>query len=144
MATITFDVAAFRVAFPAFASETTFPDETLQGYFDSATCFISDCDYGVLRGDCRADALNLMTAHLAELATKINAGMGTGLVSSSTIDKISVTLTPPPFKSQFQWWLTLTGYGQRLYALLSRKAAGGLYVGGLPERSAFRKVRGIF
>lgn len=140
-AVILFDPAAFKVAFPAFASV---PDATLQAYFDAGTCYISDRDYGWLAGECRARALDLMTAHLAALSNMIAAGQMPGLETSATIDKISVTTTPPPLKNQWQWWLSLTPYGQQLLALLTARSVGGFYVGGLPERSAFRKVGGIF
>src|SRR6267154_2912 len=135
-----FDVAAFRLQFPQFASVIQFPNVTLQMYYDQATCYISDQNYGWLNGNCRFLALNLMTAHLAALSLKVNAGKVTGLVQTSTIDKISVGLTPPPLKSQWQWWMNLTSYGQQLFAMLQAKAVGGLYVGGLPERNAIRKV----
>jgi hypothetical protein len=66
-------------------------------------------------------------------------------VSGASVDKVSVTLTPPPVKSQWQWWMSLTPRGAQLLALLKSKAAGGLYVGGLPaERAAFRKAGGVF
>lgn len=146
MAVITFDVTAFRAAFPQFANLTKYPDARLQGYFDSASCIINNNDYGCgsLTGTCRVRALNLQTAHLAALADIIAGGQAPGLVNSATVDKVSVSLTPPPFKNQWQWWLSLTPYGAELLALLQAKAVGGFYVGGLPEISAFRKVGGIF
>ena len=144
MATIVFDVAAFRVAFPAFANDTTYPDATLQAYWDAACCYISPCDYGWLHGACRARALNLMTAHLAALSTMIANGQAVGVGQSATVGAVSVSMVPPPIKSGFQYWLAITPYGIQLWALLSAKAAGGLYVGGLPEKSAFRKVGGVF
>lgn len=142
--TITFDVSLFRSQFPAFANETSYPDATLQGYWDAGTCYISDQDYGALSGDCRTRALNLMTAHLTALSDKIASGENPSFEQSASIDKVSVTLTPPPIKSQFQWWLSITPYGSQLFALLQVKAVGGFYVGGLPENSAFRKVGGVY
>lgn len=137
----TFDAAAFKAAFPAFASVD---DLTLQGYWDAAVCYISPNNYGWLVDDCRLRALNLMTAHLARLAEIIATGQLPGLEQSASIDKISVTMTPPPVKNQFHWWLSLTPYGQQLLALLLARSAGGFYIGGLPERAAFRKVGGLF
>jgi hypothetical protein len=127
---ITFDIAAFRAAFPQFANAGTFPDLTLQGYWDVAIVYISDVNYGYLSGGARERCLNLLTAHLAALGVLIAAGQVPGLVSGSTVDKISVTLTPPPVKDQFMWWLSLTPYGQQLAALLSTWAVGGLYIRG--------------
>lgn len=140
-AVFTFDAAKFKAAFPAFAAVD---NNTLQGYWDSATCYVSPANYGWLSGDCRLRALNLMTAHLAKLAEIIATGQLPGLEQSATIDKISVTMTPPPLKNQFHWWLSLTPYGQQLLALLMARSAGGFYIGGLPERSAFRKVGGLY
>ena len=144
MSVIIFDPAAFRVQFPAFANITTFPDITLQAYFDAGTCYVSDQNYGRLTDACRVLALNLMTAHLTALSVIIAAGQTPALVQSSGIDKINVSLTPPPLKNQWQWWLSTTPYGAQLFALLTVRAAGGFYYGGLPERSAIRKVGGVF
>lgn len=143
-ATLVFDPEAFRLAFPAFADETKYPDDTLQLYWDEGTCYISDKDCGRLRGGCRQQALNLMVAHLATLSAMIAIGNNPGVITSSGIDKISVGIMPPPVRSQFQYWLSTTPYGSRLWALLNARSVGGFYVGGLPEKSAFRKVAGIF
>lgn len=139
-----FDVSAFRISYPAFSNTVTYPDATLQMNFDNATCYIANANYGWLNGDCRYLALTLMTAHLTALSDLIAAGQVPGLVQNATIDKITVGLTPPPLKNQWQWWLSLTPYGQQLYALLQSVSVGGLYIGGLPERAGFRKVGGIF
>jgi hypothetical protein len=85
-----------------------------------------------------------MTAHLAAISVLIAAGQIPGLVQNATIDKITVGLTPPPIPNQFQWWLNITPYGQQLLAMLQVNSVGGFYIGGLPERSAIRKVYGIF
>jgi hypothetical protein len=126
-ASFEFDVGGFRLAFPLF-TDPPYTDDTLQGYWDVAVLYISDVDYGYLNGAARYRALNLMTAHLAALSDIINGGQTPGQVQSSTIDKISVTLTPPPNKTQFNWWLNLTGYGQQLAALLATRAVGGLFI----------------
>ena len=142
---LTFDVTAFRLLFPAFADPTVYPDARLQMYWDMAISYISDvANYGWLQGLDRQLALNLLTAHLAAISDIILAGQVPNLMQTATIDKVSVGLTPPPIPNQWQWWLNQTGYGQQLLALLQAKSVGGFYVGGLPERSAFRKVGGIF
>lgn len=142
---ITFDVDLFRVQCSEFANDLLYPDVLLQGFWDMAISYISDVNYGYLRDASRVLALNYMTAHLAKLNLMITANPSgnTGLVQGAMIDKVSVTLTPPPLPNQFQWWLGLTPYGQMLLALLQVKSVGGMYVGGLPERAAFRKVGGI-
>jgi hypothetical protein len=144
LTTLTFDVALFREQFPAFSDVTTFPDAMLQMYWDMATCYISDCDYGWLNGTCRQLAINLMTAHLTALSVLIAAGTTPQLISSSTVDKITVTLKMPETPNQWRWWLNTTPYGMQLLALLSAQSVGGFYIGGLPELSGFRKVYGTF
>ena len=64
--------------------------------------------------------------------------------SLKIIDKVTVTNMPPPVKNGWQFWLATTPYGMQLWALLKRMAGAGLYIGGLPERRAFRKVFGTF
>jgi hypothetical protein len=145
----TFDVAAFRAAYPAFADPTAYPTTTLQAYWDTATLYIDSNDYpcAMLQGQARNKALNLMTAHLTFLSNVIakgNYSQVPGLIQSATIDKITVSLTPPPQVNQWQWWLNQTPYGQQLLALLQVNSVGGIYVGGLPEGRGFRKVYGIF
>lgn len=134
---IEFDVAGFRAAFPAFADVTAYPDAQLEGYFDVAAVYISTTDYGALTLLPRTRSLNLLTAHLAALGTIVASGNTPGFVQSATIDKISVTLTPPPGQSDFTWWLNGTPYGAQLAALLSMHAVGGFYV------SPYRNARGF-
>lgn len=142
-AVITFNVAEFRAMYPQFPDNEQYSDANLESYFETATCYISPANYGWLAGACRKKALYMMVAHLAALSAMIMAGNTPTLVQSSTIDKISVTLVPPPTPNQFSWWLQTTPYGMQLYALLQAKSVGGWYVGGLPETAAFRKVGGI-
>lgn len=143
---IIFDVAIFRQQFPAFSNETTFPDEMLQMYWDNATCYISaQGNYGWLQGDCRRLALNYMTAHLTALSIIIASGTVPYLAQSAGIDKVTVSLTPPPLKTQWQWWLNTTPYGAQLLSLLQARGVGGWYIGGCgyAELSAFRRSGGF-
>src|SRR5271166_3490333 len=104
MTNLVFDVTAFRAAFAAYANATLYPDATLQMYWDMATCYIDpNGNYGWLQGTCRQTALNLMTAHLVYTAGLIAAGQTSILVQTATIDKVSVGLTPPPVKTNWQW-----------------------------------------
>lgn len=147
MTVIVFDPTAFRAMFaPAFDSTAKYPDVLLQAHFDIATSIVTNQDNAcyALNGAARVQALNLLVAHITKIFDMINAGQTPGFETSATIDKISVTVQPPPQASQFMWWLSLTGYGQMLATMLSVAAVGGDYIGGLPERSAIRKVAGIF
>ena len=141
---ITFDVAAFRVKFPAFADPAKYPTPILEEYFKQATCIVSNANYGWLVNCCRSLALDLLVAHLATLFTAILAGTPAQIVTSATIDKVTVSIEPPPTKNQFDWWLSLSPYGAQLLALLQAQSMGGFYIGGNPELSAFRKVGGIY
>ncbi len=145
MTQVVFDDELFREQFPEFKDETVFPTSRLQMYWDMAICYIND------NTDCTnftvsqlTLAINLMTAHLTALSVLIAAGQSPIIVQGSTIDKITVTLVPPPVPNQWRWWLSTTPYGAQLLALLQVISAGGLYVGGLPEGQAFRKFAGIF
>lgn len=144
MATITFDPVKFRLQFPEFADSTKYTDVMLDMYFEMATCYVDDEDYGCLSGSCRELALNFMTAHLTKIGTDTTIGDDPAFVSSATVDKVSVTTKPPPEKDQYEWWMSLTSYGQQLLALLKAKSAGGCYIGGAPEQAAFRGVGGYF
>ena len=149
MAAITFDVAAFRASFPAFANATTYPTPVLQGYFTDATFFVTPDPavggmVGALTVEQQTRVLYLVTAHIAALAVLIAAGRTPQIKTAGSIDKISVTLMPPPVKNQWQFWLNTTPYGSQALALLNRLAVGGFYVGGLPETAGFRKVGGVF
>jgi hypothetical protein len=146
MAAIPFDVSTFRAMFPAFADDDKYSDQMLGMYYTQAGCYISNNDspYVYLNGDCLALALNLMTAHLAYLNTLVTNGSVPGLVISAAIDMISTTLQAPPEKSQWQWWLNLSAYGQQLLGILQIKGVGGMYIGGRPERAAFRGAYGVF
>ena len=141
---ITFDVAVFRAQFTAFADTTAYPDATLSAFFDTATCYISNEDKGRLTGDCRLRALNLMTAHLVFISDLVAAGGTPDFVTSSSVGSVSVTVQPPENKNQWQWWLSLTPYGQQLHALLGAVSVGGFLVGGRRERSSFRVAGGGF
>lgn len=142
-----FDVAAFRQAFAEYADPVQWPEAMIREAYANALCYVSPKGGTRIAGHCRSRAIDLMTAHLLWLQGQLlkGGGNGAGMVSSAGVDKVSVTLTPPPIKNQFQWWLSLSGRGQELLALLKSKAGGGLYVGGLPpEREAFRKAGGVF
>lgn len=143
-AVLTFDAAAFRAFYPQYSNVEAYPNATLQAYWDAATCFISARNCGDLTGDCRVKAIWLMMIHLMTIGSTVAAGDTPGQVQSATIDKVSVSLTPPPIPNQWQWWLGTTPYGAQLLALLQVKSAGGFYVGGAPEIMSIRKGGGIF
>ena len=142
---IPFDESLFRSSFPAYANVTSFPSGTLNLYWTWSTYYLSNIsNYGALRGTSRQLALNMMTAHLVAQNVIIGDGNTPYIVQGSTIDKISVTLEPPPIPNQWQWWLNTTPYGQQLLALLQANTAGGWSIGGTPQTSSFRNAGGGF
>lgn len=147
MAEHTFDVTTFRLLYPAFANPTTFPDNYLTAQFGQAKAYITPYDNEWTSGDLLQTALNLMTAHLTQINVILAANGVTptlGVLQSATIDKVTVSNVPPPIKNGWQYWLSTTPYGAQLWALLKTVAGAGPYLGGLPERAAFRKVGGYF
>lgn len=152
MAAHTFDPAAFRLLFPAFADTNKYPDTVLSGYFSWATIYVDKNDNCFLSGDALQMALNLMTAHIAYLMTQaggtaatggLGGGVG-GVLTAASIDKVSVTVAAPPTRDGWEYWLASSPYGQQLWAMLLGLSVGGVYIGGLPERRGFRKVYGTF
>ena len=144
---IALDLVAFRALFPQFADATKFPNVAIQMQFDLATSYVSADIYGDMSIPARTHALYLMTAHLLALGVIIATGNYTGqpgILVSSRVGDVQVQLQPPPQRGQWRYWLNLTPYGAQLVALLEMQSAGGFFVGGLPERAAFRKVGGIF
>jgi hypothetical protein len=146
----TWDYDKFVAKFPAFSDKDAWPPAYLESCWDLAAEFIStqECPCRNLRGDSLQTALDLMTAHLATLLGPANAtsedAAGGGLVTNASIGAVSVGMMQPPVSSMWGYWLAQSPYGQALLALLQIKGVGGFYVGGLPERSAFRKVGGVF
>lgn len=141
MGNVVFSPSEFKAEFPAFAGKS---DDTLTATFSTSTIYIANDTCSSLGMSGTKESLYLMTAHLLALGDIIAAGQTPGVEQSATIDKVSVTMQPPPNKNQFQWWLNTTPYGQRLLALLQMKSVGGHVVGGNPELDAFRKAYGVF
>ena len=134
---IVFDYDLFVLQVPMYANEQTYPESLIETYWDIATNYVSDLNVGWINGSTRQYAINLMAAHLIYLAGLIAIGQVPGLMQTATIDKVTVGLTPPPLKNQWQWWLSTTPYGQQLFALLQVQSVGGGYIGGSPVRSSF-------
>lgn len=146
MSVFTFDVTSFRLMFPVFEDQNRYPDVRLQMYWTMGTSYIDDnnVNWGAMKGADRLLALNLMTAHLTWLSVLVQEGQTPYVIQGSAIDKINITLTPPPIPNQYRWWLQTTSYGIDLLALLQAKSVGGFLIAGLPETAAFRRVGGVF
>lgn len=142
----TYNDEAFRNQFPQFENTTIFPPAQLEGWWDMGTSYIN-IDNGYpwqSRPKQLQLAADLMCAHLAASFSLINNGIPSVVVQGTTEGSVSVSLVPPVIKSAYGWWLATTPYGAQLRALLRTVANVGLYVGGLPEGSGFRKIGGVF
>jgi hypothetical protein len=142
---------AFRAQFAEFADPTAYPAITISNSYFTATAFINDVNSPcrTLRGNALVVAMNYLTAHLLYLSlTATNAVSpvynGGGMVTSASIGEISATKLAPPVEDGWQYWLASSPYGQALWALLKLKSVGGTAVNGLPERTGFRKIGGVF
>jgi hypothetical protein len=145
---ITLDLSAFRTQFPQFSNTACFPDVAVEGWWDTASTIVTTWPNSLFSTTIaqQTQSCNLMAAHIGGIFAAIAQGQPLGVITDAAIDKIRVAVKPPPNPgdSQYQWWLSQTPYGQMLLALLNVITVGGLYVGGLPERAAFRRVGGGF
>lgn len=137
--------ANFRAQFPAFANTTMFPEAMLSGYWTTGTAYINaDGGPGWRNAAQLQRAMDLMCAHLAQIATQLANGQPIGVMTAATEGSVSITLQPPPTKTAFGYWLASTPYGVELRGLLGIVAGVGFYVGGSLERAGFRKIGGVF
>lgn len=124
-------VSEFRQWYPEFSNLEKYPDSVLQARLTLAQCYVSNVNFGCLKDECRLQAIYLMAAHLQLLNDKIASGQSQlGFTTSTSIDKVSVSVALPPYKNQLGYWLNTTPYGAQLLALLNSCAAIGLYYGG--------------
>jgi hypothetical protein len=138
MGAFNYNDQAFRTQFTAFANAQTYPEPTLAAYYMAAGYYIENSNYGPLAcSGATPFALNLMTAHLAQLGSQIVDGTGSGVVVAAAIDKINVTIQEFQYPNQWQYWLASTEYGKQLLALLQVQSVGGFYVPGGPGRAGF-------
>lgn len=153
MANPPYNDATFRAQFPEFADETDYPTSKITAYYDMAALFIQGSRWhrAALSGNRLVVALNMLTAHLMTLGAQRdpsnadgNADDQGGYVTSATIGEVSVSKLAPPASDGWEFWLAQTQYGQMLWALLQLLAVGGFSLGGLAERTGFRKVGGLF
>lgn len=140
---IVIDVDKFRRLYPAFKDPVKYTNEMIQEKGLLAQGYLTEgCS---LKGAKYEQAVYMMTAHLMWIDHLLSLGQTTvGVTIGATVDKVSVTSQPPPVRTGWQYWLSTTPYGSALWAFLMISAAGGWYIGGAPERSAFRGVAGRY
>lgn len=140
---IQYDDALFRTQIPAYSDPVAYQTAMIQNWWTVGSNYVTNqyggCYTGGLNLASQALALNLMAAHLLFLSGIIANGETPGVVTGATIDKVSVTLEPPPNTNNWQYWLQTSPYGQQLLALLEVSSVGGFYFGGTPVYPAFRR-----
>lgn len=140
----------FRTMFPAYADTQVYSDAMLEMWLDVAGSHLKTG--WALSGKVYDQALMLMVAHLLYTNTKASGASGTagsdsgvtGIVTSASEGSVSVSFATPTTKNAWEFWLASSPYGLQLWALLLQLGTGGKFIGGLPERSAVRKVGGVF
>lgn len=144
MATPAYNDTTFRAQFPAFADTLKYPEAMLSMYWTMASQYINIYSTVAWTQTQLQLAVDLLTAHIVKSFDLINAGITTMLITGSTEGTVSVSGTPPPTATGWQWWLATTPYGSQLRALLEVVAGVGLYVGGSAPRAGFRNAFGSF
>ncbi len=146
MAKIAFNASRLRASIPAFANETLYPSAVLQMKWVVATCVVSDDDDGfVLNERQRECVLDLFVAHLLEIDSMIAMGQNVVNIQGASVDKVSVTATPPVASTGLQLWFQTTPHGQLIRTILQANTRGGFYIGGsATEKRSFRRAGGVF
>lgn len=105
MSSVVFDLAGFRARYPEFSAVL---DATLNAYFLEATLYLSNSNNSPVQDLTRRSLLlNMLTAHIAQLAS--NGGGSVGRVSNGSEGSVSAGteyLTPGTHS-----WFTQTQYG---------------------------------
>jgi hypothetical protein len=138
MSSIVFDIVEFRIKYPIFDSIS---DDIVLRAFESAEMFISNNTSCYLTESRLKYVLYIMTAHILQIGidNASNGGGNAGIVSSTSIDKISVSFEARLNKTSFQYFLNKTIYGEEILALFSLWSAGGYYIGGSTATLGFRR-----
>ena len=133
---VDFTVVNFLRDFPEFSDMER---NILHLFLRRTKAYISTENYGVIQGDSRLLACELMLAHLLTIYRSIHDNDQTQAVSvsSASIQNVSVSLTPPQNRTQYEFWLNLSIYGTQLWSLLTAKTPCGFYIQGTPQRVLF-------
>src|SRR5690348_18385636 len=108
MTNIVFDYPTFQLQIPQYSNPEIYPEQMISNFWTIGSNYMQTEVGFVLNAAGRTLGLNLFAAHLIYLQGLIQAGQVPGMVTGATVDKVNVTLTPPPLPNQFQWWMNLT------------------------------------
>lgn len=134
MSVVQVSVNEFRSLFKQFENKTVYSDSFLKIMLDVAKLYISDKKNCFVKQTVQKQMIYLMAAHLTVCNSKATTGDSDGgLITSASIDKVSVSKQIPTLKSMLDAWLWQSAYGQQLSALLQIQATVGIYVGGTKE-----------
>ncbi len=134
------DSQQFLAAFPAFATTST----TQIDFWEQMA--VNSPMGNWFANTATATEQQLLVAHIGKLLSDAgNTGSGQGgAVASASEGSVSVSFATPPVKTGLEYYLSSTTYGQMLWGMLNIASAGGTYIGGVNERSSFRKAGGVF
>lgn len=136
-------VENLRNAFPEFGDTSKYPNEYIQRFITMATMYISTVS-GIIRDDVRILAIEYMTCHLMTLSAidgQGNAqgdGNSGGVLSSASIESVSVAFQAVIASDAFEQWIQSTPYGKMYWALLQANTPTGIYWVGVKRAFGIR------
>ena len=120
----------FRTDFPEFADKTRYPDPSVNFYLGQADSLLNQD----MQGDQFVYLAELFTAHYTELrgrtlaaaaAGGVNSNGAAGVVSSKSVDKVSVSYDVSGVINPDAGFWNSTAYGREFYWWWSMFGAGG-------------------
>ena len=144
MSEVTVTVAEWRQAMPEFSSATVYPDAYMQRFLTQATMYISKKNFRI-RPEVRVLAIEYMASHLLTLAAvdaagnaNSNAETAGSIVTSASVDNVSISTLAPIAKDAFEQWIQSTPYGKAYWALLTANNPTGVFYVGTPRLHGIR------
>lgn len=130
---MTVTVESFRIDFPEFANPEAFPDSSISYWLNLAGLLLSSSRWSTLLdvGTSLFIAHNIVLERQAQVAANNNAvpGVSAGVVSSKSVDKVSVSYdTTAGIQKDAGHW-NLTVFGTRFISLVNLVGAGPVQVG---------------
>lgn len=115
---------AFIGQFPEFAEA-----QNIELYIDRALLYFDrHCWFCKNR---KQYAVFLLAAHFLALQDNINSGENAGgIQTGASIDRVSVSIAPPPFSDATDYYFNQTVYGQEFLAFLDMIAVLPGFIGG--------------
>lgn len=136
-------VAEYRLALPEFSDTTKYPNAYIERFITQATMYIST-QSGIIRDDVRKLAIEYMVGHLITLSAvdgQGNAqgdGNSGGVLTSASIESVSVAFQAVIAKDAFEQWIQSTPYGKMYWALLEANTPTGVFWVGSPRIHGIR------